>query len=78
MHAAVVGEPAALGDETVVAYVQLRAGFEPGEAAALALQAHLREQLAAYKCPSRVEFVDAMPMGATGKILKRELGRRPP
>jgi long-chain acyl-CoA synthetase len=32
-----------------------------------------KEQLAAYKYPRVVEFVDALPMTATGKILKREL-----
>lgn len=32
-----------------------------------------REQMAAYKYPRIVEFVDALPMTATGKILKREL-----
>ncbi|WP_340540774.1 long-chain-fatty-acid--CoA ligase [Nocardioides sp. GXZ039] len=32
-----------------------------------------KEQMAAYKYPRVVEFVDALPMTATGKILKREL-----
>jgi long-chain acyl-CoA synthetase len=32
-----------------------------------------KEQMAAYKYPRTVEFVDALPMTATGKILKREL-----
>ncbi|MDA3649688.1 long-chain fatty acid--CoA ligase [Saccharopolyspora indica] len=32
-----------------------------------------REQLASYKYPRLVEFVDSLPMTATGKILKREL-----
>ena len=32
-----------------------------------------KEQIAAYKYPRIVEFVDALPMTATGKILKREL-----
>ncbi|RKT86968.1 long-chain acyl-CoA synthetase [Saccharopolyspora antimicrobica] len=34
-----------------------------------------REQLANYKYPRLVEFVDSLPMTATGKVLKRELGR---
>ena len=34
-----------------------------------------REQLAGYKYPRIVEFVDALPMTSTGKILKRELPR---
>jgi long-chain acyl-CoA synthetase len=32
-----------------------------------------RDQFAAYKYPRLVEFRDALPMGATGKILKRDL-----
>jgi len=32
-----------------------------------------KERLAAYKYPRLVEFVDALPKGPTGKILKREL-----
>jgi long-chain acyl-CoA synthetase len=32
-----------------------------------------KEQFAAYKYPRIVEFVDALPMTSTGKILKREL-----
>jgi long-chain acyl-CoA synthetase len=37
------------------------------------LIAFCRERLAAYKYPRQVEFVDALPKGPTGKILKREL-----
>jgi long-chain acyl-CoA synthetase len=32
-----------------------------------------KEQMAAYKYPRIVEFYDALPISATGKILKREL-----
>jgi long-chain acyl-CoA synthetase len=34
------------------------------------------EKLAKYKCPTKLWFVDELPKGPTGKILKREL--RPP
>ncbi len=30
-------------------------------------------ELAAFKRPKRVEFVDALPMNPSGKVLKREL-----
>jgi long-chain acyl-CoA synthetase len=33
----------------------------------------VREQLAAYKYPRVIEFRDALPTSATGKVLKREL-----
>lgn len=32
-----------------------------------------REQFAAFKYPRIIEFRDSLPMGGTGKILKREL-----
>ena len=37
------------------------------------LIAWCREEMASYKYPRQVEFRDALPMTATGKILKREL-----
>ena len=37
------------------------------------LVAWSKEQMAGYKYPRIVQFVDALPMTATGKILKREL-----
>lgn len=72
---AVVGEAAALGDEVVTAYVQLRESAVGGEPMRAELTAHVRKRLAPYKCPSVIEFVSSMPMGSTGKILKRELRR---
>lgn len=33
----------------------------------------VKHRLAAYKCPRRVEFTDALPMGSSGKVLKRML-----
>ncbi|WP_022982535.1 class I adenylate-forming enzyme family protein [Ideonella sp. B508-1] len=73
IHAAVVGRPAALGDESIVAYVQPRRGHPATDALRDTLAAHVRARLAGYKCPSRWIFVEAMPMGDTGKILKRAL-----
>jgi long-chain acyl-CoA synthetase len=35
--------------------------------------AYCRERLAKYKYPRIVEFVESLPKGATGKILKRQL-----
>jgi long-chain acyl-CoA synthetase len=68
--AAVVGVPhEALGEE-VKAYVIKNAGDETTEDE---LVAWAKEEMAAYKYPRSVEFRDALPMTATGKILKREL-----
>ncbi|HSV44894.1 MAG TPA: fatty acid--CoA ligase family protein, partial [Ramlibacter sp.] len=76
LQAAVIGRPEDLGDESVLAFVELRAGHAAGDALREQLNAHVRSQLAPYKCPSRYVFVDAMPIGPTGKILKRELALR--
>jgi long-chain acyl-CoA synthetase len=47
---------------------------KPGaEVTAAELIAHCREHLAAYKVPRAVQFVDAVPMTASGKIMRRML-----
>jgi long-chain acyl-CoA synthetase len=69
-EAAVVGVPdAALGEE-VAAAVTLKQG-ESLDAAEL--RAWVKEQVAAYKYPRKIWFVDELPKGPTGKILKREI-----
>ena len=40
------------------------------------LIAWCREKMANYKVPRRVEFVDALPLNASGKVLKIELRAR--
>ena len=37
------------------------------------VKAYVKENLARYKVPREVEFLDALPRNATGKVLKREL-----
>lgn len=56
--------------ETVKAVVVPRDG---AELSADALIQWAREQMAAYKVPRRVAFVDALPKSATGKIMWRQL-----
>jgi long-chain acyl-CoA synthetase len=68
--AAVVGVPHESHGEEVKAYVILNDGASVTEDDLLAWS---REEMAAYKYPRIVEFRDALPMTATGKILKREL-----
>ncbi len=40
------------------------------------LKAHVKANLAAYKTPREIEFMDELPRNATGKVLKRELHER--
>ncbi len=67
---AVVGVPDERLGEEVKAFIVRK----PGAAAtADEIVAWCRERVAAYKAPRYVEFRDQLPMGATGKVLKREL-----
>ena len=71
-EAAVVGVPDERYGEEVVAFVVL----EPGASATAGeLRSWCRQRLASYKYPRRVEVVDRLPHGPTGKVLKRELRR---
>ena len=40
------------------------------------LKAHVKANLAGYKTPREIEFLDELPRNATGKVLKRELHAR--
>ncbi|CAN7220502.1 class I adenylate-forming enzyme family protein [Massilia sp. LjRoot122] len=68
LQSAVVGRPAAGGEEEVVAFVE-----SAGDVDADALQEWLRARLAPYKRPSRIVFMDALPAAPSGKILKSRL-----
>jgi long-chain acyl-CoA synthetase len=68
--AATVGVPDPLYGEEVAAFVVLKDGREGNEEALLA---HCRASLADFKCPKTIRFVDDIPKGPTGKLLKREL-----
>jgi putative FmdB family regulatory protein len=65
--------PAGEVGEIVKAYVSLR----PGQTAtAEELIAFCRQQMAAYKYPRQVEFLDELPKTVSGKLLRRELRDR--
>jgi long-chain acyl-CoA synthetase len=67
---AVVGLPDPLLGEEVAAAVALKQG---ATVTVDELRAHVKAQVAAYKYPRHVWFVDSLPKGPTGKILKREI-----
>jgi len=68
--AAVVGVPHAIHGEEIVAAIVLNPGSEVTEDE---LQSYVRERVAAYNYSRIVWITDGLPMGATGKILKREI-----
>jgi acyl-CoA synthetase (AMP-forming)/AMP-acid ligase II len=69
-EAAVVGVDDDKFGQRLAAYVALEAGADVG---ADDLRAHVKSQLAGYKVPRDVVFVDELPRNASGKVMKREL-----
>ena len=67
---AVVGVPHPYTGEAVKAFVVVRDGRSVEEDELIAF---CGERLARYKCPDKVMFVDELPVGAGGKVLRREL-----
>jgi acetyl-CoA synthetase len=76
LMSAVIGVPDAVTTESIKAYVVLRPGVVGDAALSEAIRDAVRTRLARHECPREIEFVDALPMTATGKILRRELRAR--
>ena len=70
--AAVIGIPDELYGEEVAAVVVLKPGAKTSEQGVIEF---CKARLADYKCPKTVRFVEDIPKGPTGKLLKRELAR---
>ena len=72
---AVIGVPDARLGEVGMAFVVLDPGppLEPSEIIEWA-----RREMANFKAPRYVEFLDALPVNATGKVVKDELRARVP
>jgi acyl-CoA synthetase (AMP-forming)/AMP-acid ligase II len=69
-EAAVVGSPDEKWGEVPIAFVVLH---ENAAMSADELIDHCRAQLARFKVPRQVTFIDALPRNPSGKVLKREL-----
>ncbi|MEV0979547.1 AMP-binding protein [Streptomyces sp. NPDC049915] len=70
VEAAVVGRPDEDRGQVVVAHVVLKEGAVQD---AEALRSHVKSELAPYKCPREIVFLDALPRTATGKLQRFRL-----
>jgi fatty-acyl-CoA synthase len=70
VDAAVIGVDDEDFGKRLRAYVVAAEGADPGEQE---LKDHVRRNLARYKVPRDVVFIEELPRNATGKVLKREL-----
>lgn len=70
---AVVPAPDDIRGQVVMAYVVLGAGWEPGPGTVLELQEFGKREMAGYKYPRRIDFLDELPRDPVGKIQRRKL-----
>jgi acyl-coenzyme A synthetase/AMP-(fatty) acid ligase len=73
---AVVASPDDERGHVVKAFVVTAADATPDEALVADLQRHVKERIAPYKYPRRIEFLDALPRTPTGKVQRAVLRER--
>ncbi|MEX2284006.1 MAG: benzoate-CoA ligase family protein [Gemmatimonadota bacterium] len=73
LECGVVGVPDAERGHIVKAFIVLRPGHAAGDALVKELQMHVKSQIAPYKYPRAIEFVDALPRTNTGKLQRFRL-----
>jgi len=71
--AAAVGMPHPKWQERPLLVVQLKEGIEKSDETRTSIIHYLRGEVPKWWVPDGVEFIDEMPIGATGKILKTKL-----
>ncbi len=70
LEACAIGIPDEYRGETVKAFIVAKKGARLTEEEVIA---YCKENMAAYKIPKKIEFIDDLPKSAVGKILRREL-----
>lgn len=73
---AVIGSPDAVRTEIVKAFVVLKSGLTPDRSLEEEIRNFVKVRLAAHEFPREIEFVEELPMTATGKIIRKELRKR--
>jgi acyl-coenzyme A synthetase/AMP-(fatty) acid ligase len=73
--AATIGlpDPNRPGSEIVATAIVLNPSVEKSDRTREKIVQYMRERVAPYKVPKKIEFMDALPLSAVGKVLKREL-----
>jgi acetyl-CoA synthetase len=74
--AAAVGSPDEIRTEIVKAFIVLQEGVKADQSLEEDIKDFVRIRLAAHEYPREIEFVDQLPMTATGKIIRKELRAR--
>ena len=77
-ESAVVAVPDPTRGFVVKAYVVLRPGRQPSDDLDAELQDHVKSELAPYKYPRAIEFVDSLPRTETGNIQRYRLRQGSP
>ena len=75
-EAAVVGKPDRERGSIVMAYVRLMKGVAKDDNTREKLQQFVKDNLAVYKYPREIEFVDSFPLTSSGKIRRNVLRKR--
>jgi acetyl-CoA synthetase len=70
---AVIGSPDEVRTEVVKAFIVLKQGIGPGPEIEKEIKEFVKVRLAAHEYPREIEFVQELPMTATGKIMRKEL-----
>lgn len=72
-EAAVIGIPDEIKGESIIAFVQLRKGYETDENLTAKLVEHVRRELGPIATPSKINIVAGLPKTRSGKIMRRYL-----
>lgn len=68
LECAVVGRPDPERGTIVDAFVVLRDGAVPSDDLTASILAHVKSRLSIYKCPRRIDYIDALPRNPSGKV----------
>jgi acetyl-CoA synthetase len=74
--AAAVGKPDPVRTEIVKAYVMLRPGNTPSDTLASDIRDWVKSRLSMHEYPREVDFVDALPLTTSGKVIRHLLRKR--